>query len=147
MTNQNITVVNTAAFLPVTTQTWSNGRHVVRCVKAIQETWDVKTYCFMAEQPVMFFFKPGQFVTLVITSYSIHYTKLYDGAAARACQWWPFANEWQRPNGIESEQTMQQPDQPLAVGVQEAEVSGAAESRITSYNVCYTKLLRIHGVH
>jgi ferredoxin-NADP reductase len=49
---------------PVNTQTWANGRHVVRCVKVIQETWDVRTFCFMADQPVMFFFKPGQFVTL-----------------------------------------------------------------------------------
>lgn len=23
---------------PVTTQTWANGRHLVRCVKVIQET-------------------------------------------------------------------------------------------------------------
>ena len=51
-------------FNPVTTQTWTNGRHNVRCVKVIQETWDVRTFCFMAEQPVLFFFKPGQFVTL-----------------------------------------------------------------------------------
>jgi Flavodoxin reductases (ferredoxin-NADPH reductases) family 1 len=64
MTSQPITILNTDVFMPVTTQTWSNGRHVVRCVKTIQETWDVKTFCFMAEQPVMFFFKPGQFVTL-----------------------------------------------------------------------------------
>lgn len=64
MTNQTISVVNSGAFEPVTTQTWINGRHAVRCVKVIQETWDVKTYCFMAEQPIMFFFKPGQFVTL-----------------------------------------------------------------------------------
>jgi len=56
--------VNTDASVPVTTQVWRNGRHMVRCVKAIQETWDVRTFCFMAEQPVMFFFKPGQFVTL-----------------------------------------------------------------------------------
>ncbi|WP_168015984.1 hybrid-cluster NAD(P)-dependent oxidoreductase [Halomonas salinarum] len=49
---------------PVTTQTWTNGRHQVRCVKVIQETSDTRTFCFMAEQPVMFFFKPGQFVTL-----------------------------------------------------------------------------------
>lgn len=55
----------TTSFLnPVTTQTWTNGRHLVRCVKVIQETWDTRTFCFMAEQPVMFFFKPGQFVTL-----------------------------------------------------------------------------------
>ena len=64
MVSTNLTVINTDAFAPVTTQTWTNGRHVVSCVKVIQETWDVKTYCFMAEQPVMFFFKPGQFVTL-----------------------------------------------------------------------------------
>ncbi|MGB7754989.1 MAG: hybrid-cluster NAD(P)-dependent oxidoreductase [Salinisphaera sp.] len=49
---------------PVNTQTWTNGRHTVRCVKVIQETADVRTFCFMSEQPVMFFFKPGQFVTL-----------------------------------------------------------------------------------
>jgi len=49
---------------PVNTQTWSNGRHLVRCVKIIQETWDVRTFCFMADQPMLFFFKPGQFVTL-----------------------------------------------------------------------------------
>lgn len=34
---------------PVTTQTWANGRHLVRCVKVIQETWDVRTFCFMAD--------------------------------------------------------------------------------------------------
>ncbi|MBB1486788.1 FAD-binding oxidoreductase [Oceanospirillum sediminis] len=55
---------NSDSFIPVNTQTWVNGRHVVRCVKVIQETRDVRTFCFMAEQPVMFFFKPGQFVTL-----------------------------------------------------------------------------------
>ena len=37
---------------PVTTQTWANGRHIVRCVKVIQETWDVRTFCFMADQPL-----------------------------------------------------------------------------------------------
>jgi len=49
---------------PVTTKTWSNGRHLVRCVKIIQETPDVRTFCFMADQPMLFFFKPGQFITL-----------------------------------------------------------------------------------
>lgn len=49
---------------PVNTQTWVNGRHMVRCVKVIQETHDVKTFCFMSQSPIMFFFKPGQFVTL-----------------------------------------------------------------------------------
>ncbi|MDN3556212.1 hybrid-cluster NAD(P)-dependent oxidoreductase [Halomonas maura] len=49
---------------PVNTQTWANGRHLVRCLKIIQETRDVRTYCFSMQQPVLFFFKPGQFVTL-----------------------------------------------------------------------------------
>lgn len=52
------------SFMPINTQTWINGRHLVRCVKVIHETWDVRTFCFMANQPVMYFFKPGQFVTL-----------------------------------------------------------------------------------
>lgn len=49
---------------PVNTQTWTNGRHLVRCCKVIQETHDVRTFCFSMEGPVLFFFKPGQFVTL-----------------------------------------------------------------------------------
>ncbi|WP_407332567.1 FAD-binding oxidoreductase [Enterovibrio sp. 27052020O] len=49
---------------PVNTQTWVNGRHLVRCVKVIQETHDVKTFCFASQSPMLFFFKPGQFVTL-----------------------------------------------------------------------------------
>ncbi|WP_298723133.1 hybrid-cluster NAD(P)-dependent oxidoreductase [uncultured Oceanisphaera sp.] len=57
--------INTAEFLnPVNTQTWENGRHLVRCVKVIQETHDVCTFTFGMGQPVLFFFKPGQFVTL-----------------------------------------------------------------------------------
>ncbi|MGY0615537.1 FAD-binding oxidoreductase [Vibrio sp. FJH11] len=57
-------LATSGSFIPVETQIWDNGRHAVRCVKTIQETWDTKTFCFMAEQPTMFFFKPGQFVTL-----------------------------------------------------------------------------------
>ncbi|MGD8710900.1 MAG: hybrid-cluster NAD(P)-dependent oxidoreductase [Ectothiorhodospiraceae bacterium] len=49
---------------PVNTQVWAYGRHQVRCVKVIHETWDTRTFNFMAEEPLMFFFKPGQFVTL-----------------------------------------------------------------------------------
>lgn len=64
MTNTVPVVVSSDNFIPVNTQTWVNGRHNVRCVKVIQETWDVRTFCFMSEQPVMYFFKPGQFVTL-----------------------------------------------------------------------------------
>jgi len=56
---------NTSDFMnPMMTQTWSNGRHLVRCVKVIEETHDVTTFTFGMNQPVLFFFKPGQFVTL-----------------------------------------------------------------------------------
>ncbi|MEH6578467.1 MAG: hybrid-cluster NAD(P)-dependent oxidoreductase [Amphritea sp.] len=56
---------NTADFLnPMLTQTWTNGRHLVRCVKVIEETPDVTTFTFGMGQPMLFFFKPGQFVTL-----------------------------------------------------------------------------------
>lgn len=56
--------MNTQFLNPVNTQTWSYGRHAVRCTQVIQETWDVRTFCFVAEQPILFYFKPGQFVTL-----------------------------------------------------------------------------------
>ncbi|MFD1383885.1 FAD-binding oxidoreductase [Rhodanobacter aciditrophus] len=56
---------NSSDFLnTMNTQTWSNGRHLVRCVKVIPETHDVTTFTFSMNEPVMFFFKPGQFVTL-----------------------------------------------------------------------------------
>ncbi|WP_370298632.1 FAD-binding oxidoreductase [Pontibacterium sp.] len=56
---------NTSDFMnPMMTQTWTNGRHLVRCVKVIAETHDVTTFTFGMSQPVLFFFKPGQFVTL-----------------------------------------------------------------------------------
>ncbi|RDL43049.1 hybrid-cluster NAD(P)-dependent oxidoreductase [Marinomonas piezotolerans] len=64
MTNPSSVPASADYLAPVNTQTWVNGRHNVRCVKVIQEAWDVNTFCFMAQQPVMFFFKPGQFVTL-----------------------------------------------------------------------------------
>ena len=51
---------------PITTNTWTNGRHLLRCVKIIQETRYVRTFCLVAESPIMFFFKPGQFVTLEV---------------------------------------------------------------------------------
>lgn len=56
---------NASDFLnPMNTQIWGNGRHLVRCVTVIPETHDVTTFTFSMNEPVMFFFKPGQFVTL-----------------------------------------------------------------------------------
>ncbi|MCZ2722582.1 hybrid-cluster NAD(P)-dependent oxidoreductase [Marinomonas sp. 15G1-11] len=56
---------NTSDFLnPMVSQTWTNGRHMVRCAKVIAETHDVTTFTFNMNHPVLFLFKPGQFVTL-----------------------------------------------------------------------------------
>jgi len=64
MTSVTEATESSAHFNMLNTRVWANGRHLVRCVRVIRETWDVKTFCFNAEQSIMFFFKPGQFVTL-----------------------------------------------------------------------------------
>ena len=43
---------------------WIKGDLTVRCVGVIDETADVKTFCFVAHPLVLFTYKPGQFVTL-----------------------------------------------------------------------------------
>ncbi|WP_287296515.1 2Fe-2S iron-sulfur cluster-binding protein [Moorena sp. SIO2C4] len=43
---------------------WTKGEITVRCVQVINETDDVKTFRFVAEPPILFSYKPGQFVTL-----------------------------------------------------------------------------------
>jgi glycine betaine catabolism B len=45
---------------------WSNQDLWCRCDRVINESHDVKTFCFVAEEPVLFNFLPGQFVTLGI---------------------------------------------------------------------------------
>ena len=49
---------------PTTIETWTQGTRQVRCVQIIDETADVKTFTFVAEPPVKFNYKPGQFITL-----------------------------------------------------------------------------------
>ena len=44
---------------------WTEGVLTVQCVGVIDETADVRTFCFVADgSPVLFTYKPGQFVTL-----------------------------------------------------------------------------------
>ena len=63
----------------------------------------------------------GAYGTRVITSYSIHYTKLYDSTrAARAAA-----------------------TRNARRAIRRSRVPRRRQSRITSYNVCYTKLLRL----
>ncbi|NJL82420.1 MAG: FHA domain-containing protein [Chloroflexaceae bacterium] len=48
---------------PSALPTWQ-GDLAVRCVRIVEETVDVKTFSFAAEPPLLFSYKPGQFVTL-----------------------------------------------------------------------------------
>ncbi|MCU0568062.1 MAG: 2Fe-2S iron-sulfur cluster-binding protein [Oculatellaceae cyanobacterium Prado106] len=43
---------------------WTTGDLWVRCCQIIDETTDVKTFCFTADPPLLFQYRPGQFVTL-----------------------------------------------------------------------------------
>jgi glycine betaine catabolism B len=43
---------------------WKRGRTTVRCMAVIPETHDVRTFVFQAIKPVLFAYKPGQFITL-----------------------------------------------------------------------------------
>ncbi len=45
---------------------WTKGEITVRCVQVIAETTDVKTFRFVACSPVLFTYKPGQFVTVSV---------------------------------------------------------------------------------
>jgi glycine betaine catabolism B len=61
---------------------WQKGDLNVRCAEIIDETYDVKTFRFVAEPDLLFSYKPGQFLTLdleingkeVLRSYSISST-------------------------------------------------------------------------
>jgi ferredoxin-NADP reductase len=59
-----LTAAATALLLPE--QHWTGGDLLCRCCRIIDETPDVKTFCFTAEPPVLFNYQPGQFVNLQI---------------------------------------------------------------------------------
>ena len=65
---------------------------------------------------------------IVITSYSIHYTKLYDGVSLRSF-------DGRRDDS-------ERPGRDLFGGRGRGQIPLPGSRRITSYNVCYTKLLR-----
>jgi glycine betaine catabolism B len=47
-------------------QPWAGEDLLCQCSRIVDETPDVKTFCFIAEPPVLFHYKPGQFVNLVL---------------------------------------------------------------------------------
>lgn len=86
LSNENISQIHASqeqiSIPPSQPRHGSSGELTVRCIQAIAETHDVKTFRFVAEPAVMFSYKPGQFVTLdleiegkrVMRSYSISST-------------------------------------------------------------------------
>ncbi len=45
-------------------QPWPNDEISVRCIQITQETHDVRSFCFAADEPLLFTFKPGQYVQI-----------------------------------------------------------------------------------
>jgi glycine betaine catabolism B len=45
---------------------WQKGDLTVRCAAVIDETPDVRTFRFVADPPLLFSYKPGQFITLIL---------------------------------------------------------------------------------
>lgn len=52
--------------LPLMGRQWTEGDLRCRCCRIIDETPDVKTFCFVADPPVLFSYLPGQFVTIEV---------------------------------------------------------------------------------
>jgi len=67
------------AVSPEKLQFWTKGSKNMRCIGIVDRSHDFKSFQFMAEEPTLFFYKPGQFVTLelniegkrVLRSYTI----------------------------------------------------------------------------
>ena len=45
---------------------WSEGITTVKVVDIIEETHDTKTFCFVNKDPMLFCYRPGQFVTFIL---------------------------------------------------------------------------------
>ena len=88
---------------------------------------------------------------LVITSYSIHYTKLYDGSRPGPdAPWLPGPDAgghsgWGRRYRPAGRWRASCGEKLQGVGIAKTQAQALQPHRITSYNVCYTKLLRPHG--
>ncbi len=52
------------AVSPEKLQFWTKGPKTMRCIGIVDRSHDFKSFQFMAEEPTLFLYKPGQFVTL-----------------------------------------------------------------------------------
>ncbi|HEY9628234.1 MAG TPA: FHA domain-containing protein [Coleofasciculaceae cyanobacterium] len=62
----SLAAASAGSSLPAVEQPWSTGDLQVRCCRIVDETPDVKTFCFVAEPPMLFNYKPGQFVNIEV---------------------------------------------------------------------------------
>ena len=69
---------------------WDSDETLVRCLRVIEETPDVKTFCFATESPSLFSYKPGQFVALNLS---------IDGKKVKRC--YSLSSTPSRPQTIE----------------------------------------------
>ena len=60
----DLSVWPAATVAMVAENVWKRGRTPVKCLAVIPETHDVKTFVFAALNPLLFSYKPGQFMTL-----------------------------------------------------------------------------------
>lgn len=60
---------------------WSTRKTLVTCINVIQETPDVKTFQFQAVEPILFHFKPGQFVGMQLEVDGVKHNRSYTVAS------------------------------------------------------------------
>ncbi len=58
-------------------QAWPDDEISVRCIQITQETHDVRSFCFAADDPLLFTFKPGQYVQIKIEIDGAQINRLY----------------------------------------------------------------------
>lgn len=64
---EELTPLTDVVSIELSNQSWNNEDLVCRCCRIIDETSDVKTFCFVAEPAIQFSYLPGQFVNLEVT--------------------------------------------------------------------------------
>lgn len=65
------------AVSPERLQFWTKGTRAMRCIGIVDRSRDFRSFQFVSEEPTLFFYKPGQFVTLELTIDGKRYLRSY----------------------------------------------------------------------
>ncbi|HNE18905.1 MAG TPA: hybrid-cluster NAD(P)-dependent oxidoreductase [Turneriella sp.] len=65
------------AVSPERLQFWTKGTRLMRCIGIVDRSHDFRSFQFVSEEPTLFFYKPGQFVTLELTIDGKRYLRSY----------------------------------------------------------------------